>query len=288
MKIITKNPVDVQMHWTRKLLPKPSQERVNALSDSIAKGAKLPPGYLVEPNLLVAGETRRLAHKARQVDMDFIVITEDEAMAVALQENTNRFALKFKYQIAFSYCPLAAKVVEHSNKSKGFGHDSAKSAAVALYANYRTLDDVADALQISRRTLADAKETYDALLAWDAENEPKFWGDFKKTKLTALDYWTLRIMDQEESCTPGQARAGLGGSKAAEQGKTQPDAKPLQLMLSGFSTLEKWGKKFSNFDDGEQRKIVGAVKKTVSAWPAELREVALAELKRMKLEEKEQ
>lgn len=273
MKIVSKNPVDVQMHWTRKLLPKPSQERVNALSNELARGVKLPPGYLVEPNLLVAGETRRLAHKARQMDMPFIVVSEEEAMAIALGENTNRQSYKFKYQVAFAYCPLAAKVVEHSSRNRG------AVTTKTQFCVFGTLADVAAAIHVSERCLVDAKETYDALLAWDEENEPKFWGDFKKTKMTALDYWTLRIMDQEESCTPGQARAGLAGSKAGEEGKTKPEPKQLELFCEGFKSLAKWGKNFTKFDDDQRRLAVGTIKKTIAALPAELREEIAAEIK---------
>ncbi|MDR3427831.1 hypothetical protein [Silvimonas sp.] len=284
MKTVLKNPVDVQMHWTRKLLPRPSQERVNAISDVIARGVKLPPGYLVEPNLLVAGETRRLAHKARQVDMEFIVISEEEAAAIALGENTNRLGYKFKYQVAFAYCPLALKVVEFSSRNRGA---VGVAGAKPQYCGPATLAEVAAAIHVSERCLEDSKQTYDALLAWDKENEPKKWGELKNAKMTALAYWTMRIMDQEESCTPGQARAGLAGSKAAEEGKTQPAPKQLELFLDGFRSLGKWGKSFPKFDDEQRRTAVKQIKKTISDLPAELRAEIAAEIKLLEREAKE-
>ncbi len=290
MKTVLRNPVEVQMHWTRKLLPKPSQERVNALSTAIAQGVQLPPGYLVEPNLLVAGETRRLAHKARQIDMEFIVITEEEAMAIALGENTNRQSYKFKYQIAFVYCPLASKCVEVSTlKRVPRPEKDAKTPMNSRngnFAEYRSLDEVAEAIGVSYRCLTDAKETYEGLLAWDAEHEPKKWGE-SKTKQTALDYWTGRIMDQDEPCTPGQARAGLAGSDAGADGKTKPVPKQLELFCSGFESIGKWGKSFSTFDDDQKKLALKAVKKTIAAMPADLRAELTAELKRLDREEKE-
>lgn len=276
MKTVLKNPVEVQMHWTRKLLPKPSQERVNAISNELARGTKLPPGYLIEPNLLVAGETRRLAHKARQVDMEFIVITEDEAMAIALGENTNRQSYKFKYQTAFAYCPLACKIVEFSSKNRGAVADKSTKPQNCGFA---TLAEVAAAINVSERCLEDAKQTYDVLVAWDKENEPKKWGELKNTKMTALAYWTMRIMDQEKSCTPGQARAGIAGSQAADDGKTNPAPKQLELFMDGFKSLGKWGKAFTKFDDAQRKSAVSCIKKTIAQLPPELRAEIAAEIK---------
>ena len=283
MKTVLKNPVDVQMHWTRKLLPKPSQERVNAISNELARGTKLPPGYLVEPNLLVAGETRRLAHKARQVDMEFIVVSEAEALRIALGENTNRQSYTYKYQVAFAYCPLACKIVEFSAKNRGAVGDASTKPQNW---GFGTLADAAEAIGVSGSYLEDAKKTYQELVDWDTENEPKKWGESKKA-MTALAYWTDRIMDQEESCTPGQARAGLAGSKAADDGKTNPAPKQLELFLDGFKSLGKWGKSFPKFDDDQKRAAVKQIKKTIGDLPAELRAEIAAEIKLLEREAKE-
>ena len=299
-KTVTLNPVDVQKHWTRKLLPQPSQERVDALSNELARGTKLPPGYLIEPNLLVAGETRRLAHKARQTDMEFIVITEEEALNIAFGENTNRQSYKFKYQIAFIYCPLAARVVEQSNKAKGqiqqkrvpISENDAKTPMFSRNSNIgvsgpETLNDVADLIGVSPSLMADAKKTYDELILWDKENKPKKWGEDKAAK-TALDYWTGRIMDQEgESCTPGQARAGLAGSDAGAQGKTKPVPKQLELFCAGLESVGKWSKSFNQFEGESKKLALNAVKKTIAAMPPELRSELATEIKRLEREEKE-
>ena len=291
-KTVTLNPVDVQKHWTRKLLPQPSQERVDALSNELARGTKLPPGYLIEPNLLVAGETRRLAHKARQTDMEFIVITEEEALNIAFGENTNRQSYKFKYQIAFIYCPLAVKVVEWANKRKGFGQKTAETPMNPIKVNPdffgpKTLEEVADLIGVSRTLMVDAKKTYDDLILWDKENKPKKWGEDKAAK-TALDYWTGRIMDQEgESCTPGQARAGLAGSDAGAQGKTKPVPKQLELFCAGLESVGKWSKSFNQFEGESKKLALNAVKKTIAAMPPELRSELATEIKRLEREEKE-
>jgi hypothetical protein len=146
--------------------------------------------------------------------------------------------------------------------------------------------DVAEALQISERCLEDAKQTYDALVAWDKDNEPKKWGESKKP-MTARAYWTERIMNQEESCTPGQARAGLAGSKAGDDGKTNPKPKQLELFMDGFKSVAKWGKSFVKFDEEQRRTAVKQIKKTISDLPAELRAEIAAEIKLLDREAKE-
>ena len=286
MKIITLNPTDVQKHWTRKLLPPPSPERVTAIINAIQSGVKLPPGYLVAPDLLVAGETRRLACKAMQVDMDFIVITEEEAAAVALGENTNRQSYKFKFQLAFIYCPLAAQVVKTANKRKGFGFKTQSLPGEATI-GLTSLDDVAESIGVSPRMMADAKKTYDDILSWDANNEPRKWGD-SKVKQSAMEYWTDRIMDQEnEPCGLGAARSGLAGTDAGAAGKTAPVPRQLGLFCQGLESVGKWSKCFVDFDEGERKLALRTIKKTVANMPPELREEIVAEIKRLEREQKE-
>ena len=289
---VIRNPVDVQKHWTRKLLPQPSQEHVDYISSQLALGTKLPPGYLVLPNLLVAGETRRLAHKARQMDMEFIVVTEEEAMNIALGENTGRQSYQYKYQIAFIYCPLAAKVVEWANKRKGQIQQNIAETpmnsrkAGSGFSGPQSLEEVADLIGVSRTLMVEAKKTYDALLEWDKTNKPKKWGDSKKVQ-TALDYWTDRIMYADKPCSVGQAFAGLAGSEAAAEGKTNPEPKQLELFCDGLKSLQKWGKAFPKFEGPQRKAAVDQIKKTVAAWPAELRHELGVEIKRLAVEERE-
>ena len=290
-KTVFKNPHDLKMHWTRKLLPDTKgTELVGQLSDEIARGARLPAIYIVEPNLVVAGWTRKLAHQARQVDVECIVVSEEQAVHVAMKENTLRQHYSRKFQIGFSYCPMAVMVVEKAhaiqiaNLKQGIRTESATNAlSVFLPA---TLEEFADQIGISRRLLLDCKATCDALAAWDAKHAPKKWGE-DKDKKTALAYWSSRILDDEEPCTPGNARAGIAGSDAGADGKTKPEPRQLQLFTDGLASVSKWGKSFTKFEGGEKKKAVDAIRKTVSAWPAELRHEFAIEIKRIEREEKE-
>ena len=149
------------------------------------------------------------------------------------------------------------------------------------------MEEVGDLIGVSRSLMADAKQTYDELLAWDAAHEPKKWGE-SKTKMSALMYWTSRIMDQDgESCTPGQARAGMAGSNAGAEGKTKPMPKQLELFCDGMKSLQKWGGAFTKFDDGQRKTALVQIKKTIAALPAELRQELAVEIKRLAVEAKE-
>jgi hypothetical protein len=222
--------------------------------------------------------------------VECIVITEADAVAVALGENTNRQSYQFKYQVAWVYCPLAAKAVD-AGKARSF--ENLKNANVsrecisALSGIPTSLDEVADLIGVSRRLLAEVKACYDKIAAWDKENDPCRWGEGKE-KLTALEYWTARILDLENPCTPGQAVAGMAGKLAGEAGKTKPAPKQLLLFCEGLRSVAKWSRAFDKFSDDEQRKALRSVKEMVAAMPSTLREEVLSEIKRLAREAKEQ
>lgn len=287
-KTILKNPHELKQHPLRKLLPDTKgTPLVNSLSDEIKRGAKLPPIYIVEPNLVVAGWTRTLAHRAQQKDVECIVVTEDEAAHVAMKENTLRQSFGKKFQLAFAYCPLAIEVVKQAEVGRISSLKNARECKNALTSSLPcTLDELADQIGVSRRLLCDCKQTHDALLEWDSKHDPKKWGDDKEKK-TALAFWTARILDDEEPCTPGNARAGIAGSDAGAQGKTKPVANQLELFTNGLAAVGKWGKAFTKFDDKARKDALAAIKKTVAALPVELRDELESEIKRLKREEKE-
>lgn len=295
-KRVFKNPAKLQKHWTRKLLPDPSSDHVKSLCAAMAIGVKLPPIYIVETpdnsegGLVVAGWSRREGHKARQVDIECTVITEAEAMNIALGENTNRQSYQYKYQVAWVYCPLAVKAVEAGKSQQIAGlkaGNGSREASSGLTGNSpTTLAEVADLIGVSRTKLVEVKECYDKIIAWDRANEPRRWSD-EKEKRTAHDYWSSRILDPEDPCTPGNAIAGMAGKLAGDEGKTKPAPKQLELFCEGLASVAKWAKNFDKFSDDEHRKAVIAVKSTVAAMPPTLREEVLSEIKRLNRESRE-
>lgn len=293
MKITPRNPVDLRMHPLRKLLPPPAKERIDRIADAIQAGVPLPPIYIVEPNLVVAGWTRALAHRQMQRDVECCAITEAEAMTVALGENTNRQIYPFKYQVAWVYCPLAARAVERAaevslqNLKQGKSPMFSREASGGLSGTGpATLAEVADLIGVSRTKLVEVKECYDRMLAWDQANEPRSWNGGKQ-KCSAMEFWTGRILDDEKPCTPGNAMAGIGGRTAADAGKTKPAPKQLELFCEGMASIAKWGRNFDKFVEADHRQAVKAVRTTVAAWPATLRAEVLAEIKRLDREERE-
>ena len=290
MKTVSLNPAELRMHWTRKELPVPAKDRVNAIADAIKAKVKLPPIYVVEPNLVVAGWTRTLAHKQMQQDIECVLITEDEAELVALGENTNRQGYRFSYQIAWVYMPLVLKVVEHAKKRQldnlRKGAEARESTSERSGKFSGTIDDIAERIGVSRTLLFNVKEAYENIIGWDAKHEPCCWGD-DKTKRTAFDYCHAKVMDAENPCTPGNAWAGVAGKQAAHEGKTKPAPKQLELFCEGTRSVAKWAKNFDKFSDDEYRKAVKSVKDMVAAMPPTLREEVLTEIKRLAREQKE-
>jgi len=285
MKTILKNPIDLRKHWTRKLLPDPSPAHINNISDEITRGTKLPPIYVVE-NQVVAGWTRTLAHRAQQRDIHCIELTEEEAINVALGENTIRQSYPFKYQVAWVYCPLAIEVMKFAEKRRHENLRHARTQADAATALPLNIDDLAGRIGVSRKLLGQIKEDYLKIKAWDEANEPRVWGDEREPR-TALEYFNDRILDPENPCTPGNCIAGLGGKKAGEDGRTNPTPRQLSLFTDGLAALAKWGKSFTQFADADQRRAVESIRRTVGEWPAELRAEFMAELKRVEREAKE-
>jgi hypothetical protein len=294
MKTILKNAALLHKHWTRKLLPEPSREHVKSLCAAMAIGVKLPPIYIIETDkpeggLVVAGWSRREAHKLRAVDVECVVISEDEAMNIALGENTNRQSYQFKYQTAWVYCPLAAKAVEvgHAARIAGLkaGPGSRKDNNILTGNIPATLEEVADLIGVSRPTLVKVKEVFDNIIAWDANHEPCCWGDSKE-KLTALAYCNGRILDLESPCTPGEAWRGVRG-KEATGGVERPAPRQLDLFIEGMASVAKWGKNFTKFEGQARNDAIHAIKKTVAALPGELREEIASEIRRLAREDKE-
>jgi hypothetical protein len=287
------DPAALKMHWTRKQLPVPAKdsEAVHGLSDDIARRIQLPPIYIVEPNLVVAGWSRVLAHRAQQCErIACIAITEEEAPLVALKENTNRQVLPKKFQVAWVYTPLALTVIQTAEQSRiqalKAGPNSRESKT-GLTGMPGTLNDLADDLHVSRSLLADVVGAYRKIEAWDKENKPQRWGEDKQPK-TAMEHANEMILHPETPCTPGNIVAGLGGKDAAVEGKTKPVPKQLELFCDGLDAVRKWGKAFPKWEGEERKIVVGALKKTVAAWPKELRDELSQELNRLRREEKEQ
>ena len=295
-KNVLRNPGHLHKHWTRKLLPDPSKEHVQSLCAAMALGVKLPPIYIIieegkpEGGLVVAGWSRREAHKARQVDVECTVVTEAEAMNIALGENTNRQSYQFKYQIAWVYCPLAVKVVESARKVqlsnlRGVAVGHRESSSGLSESCPTTLAEVADLIGVSRSKLAEVKEHHDLITKWDAENDPCRWNGGKE-KLTAMQHCTAKILCPDNPCTPGEAWRGVCGKDATE-GVERPAPRQLDLFIEGMASVAKWGKSFNKFEGEARTQALRSIKKTVAALPAELREEIAAEIRRLAREEKE-
>lgn len=266
MKTEIKDPRDLSLHWTRKLLPMPSQEVVNAISDSIKRGDHLPPAYIVAPDLLVAGEARRLAYCAQQKDMEVIVVSEEEALRIIFAENTNRRQYPFKYQIAWDYCALALKVAEAALRRKTanlkIGQKPNDSPRVQSLDSRRgspaNIEEIADALIVSRALFFDVLAFYRKAQDWDLENEPQCIGDSEKP-MTAMQFISWRIHDVDKPCTPGEAWRGIMGSVATKDGQRIP---PRQFLLFTqavdklVSRFEYW----QAFDPAEKRQAMQQIK----------------------------
>ena len=298
MKTVTLSnllPKHLHQFWARKLLPQPSKDRVNGLSDAIAEGITLPPGYLFQDahgqQWLVAGEGRRQAYLARQKDMTFFVVT-DEAIAVkiAMQENSNRLHYPHKYQLVWDSCALIEQVAVESKKralaSLKTGNNSPADTNVRRGDLPANIDDCAKLLGVHSNTVDKILGVYRQALEWDKKHSPRKFGDAEKA-MTALDFITARVHDEDVPCSPGQAWAGIAGSDAGAEGKTKPIAKTAQLLLAGFEAIGKWGKKYEAFNPKERKDVLDSIKKTVAALPPELRHELASEIKRLERAEKE-
>lgn len=283
-KTIQINPVELRQHWTRRLLNKVDENSPQflAMCDDILRGDSLPPIYIVAPNQVVAGWTRTLAHRKAQKDIECIVITEDESLMKSLKENALRLHLR-KGQVAWLACPLADKVVEHSvvlRKHKLTG----KAAPKVTDGMPENIEQLADQLGISRRLLMEVRTVYENIAAWDENHSARCWGESAEA-MSAMEYWSQRIMDSEDPCTPGQAWAGIAGSDAGAAGKTNPEPRQLQLFTEGLASVRKWGKGYNDFVGAERKRAQEAIRRTVAEWPAELRSEFAAELKRAEREQ---
>jgi len=283
MKTIHLNASNLKQHWTRKELPQPHPDQVNALADAIARGTQLPPGYVIqdgEKYLLVAGETRRRAHAQRQVDMEFYVVpTEEQAIAIAIGENTARKQYKFKYQIAWDYCPLAQKVIALAERKKlenlKKGQCFPDSPVSGLSGEFipKNIAALADRIGVGRTPMTDVMKVYKKAVEWDETNPPRIFtaaedlSDESKERLKkavgAVEFISIRVRDIQDPCTPGQALAGLGGKSAAEEGRTQPKTKQKAHQLILFNQvitdeLKRWDywQKFDDTDKAEHFKVV--------------------------------
>lgn len=281
--IIKINPVELRQHWTRKLLNKVNEAspEFQSLCDCVLRGDVLPPIYIVEPNLVVAGWTRTLAHRAAQKDIECIVITEDAAYMKSLQENALRHHWR-KYQIAWMTCPLAAKIVERAHLLKTH-RLTGKSAPENTEAMPESLDELADQLGISRALLVNVRKVWEDIAQWDKKNEARVWAG-SEAAMSAMEFWSSRIMDTEDPCTPGQAWAGIAGSDAGVAGKTNPVPQQLNLFTEGLASVRKWGKSFVEFVGQDRVRAKEAIRQTVAEMPAELREEFAAALKRAERE----
>lgn len=287
MKTISKNPVELRQHWTRKLLNKVDETSPQflAMCDAIIAGDVLPPIYIVEPNQVVAGWTRTLAHKKAQKDIECIVISEDESLMKSLRENALRLHLR-KFQVAWLACPISNRVVEHAHALRvaKLKQHHGTHVASPTDGTPQNMDELADQLGCSRRLLGEVRAVYDQIVAWDKKNAPRCWGESDEA-MTAMEFWSSRIMDTDEPCTPGQAWAGIAGSDAAAAGKTHPEPRQLSLFTEGLASLRKWGVSFVKFEGSERKKAQEAIRKTVAEWPIQLRQEFAMEIKRMEREQ---
>ena len=280
------------LFWARKLLPQPTKERIHGLSDALAEGITLPPGYLYQDangrQFLVAGAGRVAAHKLQQQDMAFLVTTdESKAVKIAMQENCNRLQYPHKYQLVWDSCALIEQVAVESKKrlSERFKQSAADTNVRRgdLPAN---IDECAKLLGVHSNTVDKILKVWRDALEWDKKHSPRKFGEMEKA-MTAVDFITARVHDEDNPCSPGQAWAGIAGSDAATEGKTKPIAKTAQLLLAGFEAIGKWGKKYEAFNPKERKDVLDSIKKTVAALPPELRHELAAEIKRLERAEKE-
>ncbi|HEY5044154.1 MAG TPA: hypothetical protein VIK53_19460 [Verrucomicrobiae bacterium] len=279
-------------HWARKLLPPPDAARIKGLYDALADGATLPPGYLFRDpqgrHFLVAGEGRKCAHLERGEDMEFIE-TDNERLAVmtTVQENSNRAQIRFDYQKGWDACPVIERTAEKNKEERiiRLKHhpEGTEFPKCDLPAN---IEDFANLLGVSEKYVDIILKVWRNAGEWDINHEPRQFAGTGKP-LTARDFITARVHDAEKPCSPGQAWAGIAGSDAAAEGRTAPEPKLFQLFLNGFNAVAKWGKGFTRFQGRQKTDAMAVIKKTVAAFPKELRAELLAELKRLDREERE-
>lgn len=278
--------------WARKLLPQPGKERIHGLSDALADGITLPPGYLYQDEtgkqFLVAGAGRVAAHKLQQTDMAFLVTTDEaKAVKIAMQENCNRLQYPHKYQLVWDSCKLIEQVSVESKKrllsNLKQNRQGTNTPSGDLPAN---IDQVARLLGVCEKTVDKILKVWRDALEWDKKHPPRKFGESEKA-MSAVDFITTRVHDEDAPCSPGQAWAGIAGSDAAADGKTKPVPREAQLLLEGFASIGKWGKKYQAFNPKERKDVLDSIKKTVAALPAELRQELGAEIKRLERAEKE-
>ena len=278
--------------WARKLLPQPSKDRINNLSDTIADGITLPPGYLFQDaegrQFLVAGAGRVAAHKLQQKDMAFLVTTDEaKAVKVAMQENSNRLHYPHKYQLVWDSCALIEQVaVEQKNRTLAnlkYQRADTNVRPINLPAN---IDECAKLLGVHSNTVDKILGVYRQALEWDKKHSPRKFGESEKA-MSAVDFITTRVHDEDKPCSPGQAWAGIAGSDAGAAGETKPVPREAQLLLEGFASIGKWSKKYQAFNPKERKDVLDSIKKTVAALPPELRHELAAEIKRLERAEKE-
>lgn len=265
-----RDPHDLRPHPLIQPMPrwaKDSDEWRAFVADIREHGIREP--LKVVGDLVVDGETRRLAAKQLKLNVPTEEVPADEALAVIVRNLLLRRNVVSKSALAYLAYPLMQPAHEEARERHlarlKTGGAATKGHAVAIAPQ---LDDFADQIGVGVSLFKYAAKIHEAFAA-----DPALKAELEPSILV-------------DGAGLGGIVAGIGGRQATRGKPKGRQAEQLELFSEAWSTLGKRFGHWARMSVDVREQALPALRKTVAAMPPDLREELKRAIRNAEKEEK--